>query len=352
MTYRVIQWSTGNVGRYAVRGIVNHPELELAGLWVHNEKKAGLDAAELCGLDEPTGVLATNDVDALLALGADCVCYTATADLRPHEAVQDLARILRAGVNVVSSSIVPLVWPAHAGEAITGPLEDACKEGGASCFTSGIDPGFANDVLPLLLTGVCERVDSIRVQEILNYATYDQPTVLFDTMGFARPLDAQPILLLPGVLTLAWGGTLQLLAAGLDVEIERVEEWHERIPAPETFEVPSGTVEKGTTAGMRFEIRGIVDGEPRIVIEHITRLREDIAPDWPAPPGKGGYTVLITGSPNIRCELSMEGDGGDENSAGLIVTAMRLLNAVPAVCEAPPGLLSALDIPILAGRLS
>jgi len=351
VTYRVIQWSTGNVGRYALRGIVHHPDLELAGLWVHSEKKAGLDAAELCGLDVSTGVVATDDVEEILALDADCVCYTATGDLRGPEALEDLTRIAGSGKNIVSSSLVPLVWPAHVA-VWAKPLEDACRAAGVSAFTSGIDPGFANDVLPLLLSGVCERIDSVRVQEILNYATYDQPEVLFETMGFAKPLDAQPIMLQPGILTMAWGGVIGLLAAGLGADVERIEEWHERVPAPETFQVPSGTVEAGTTAGMRFEIRGIVRGEPRIVVEHVTRMREDIAPAWPQPPGKGGYTVLITGSPTIRCELSMEGDGGDENSAGLIVTAQRLLNAIPAVCDAPPGLLSALDIPFVTGHLS
>jgi hypothetical protein len=349
MTYRVIQWSTGNVGRYALRGIIGHPQLELVGLWVHSEKKAGRDAAELCGLDEPTGVLATNDADALLSMDADAVCYTATADLRPYEAMDDIARILRSGKNVVSSSIVPMVWPPHAGEAITGPLEAACKEGGVSCFTSGVDPGFMNDILPLLLSGTCERVDSIRIQEILNYATYDQPTVLFETMGFGKPMDWSPILLLPGVLTLAWGSMVEVIAAGLGVELDRVDEWYERLPAPETFDVPAGTVEEGTMAGLRFEIRGIVGGEPRIVIDHVSRLHDDVGPDWPAPPGKGGYRVLIEGSPKVTCEVTMEGDGGDENSAGLIVTAMRCLNAAPAVCEAPPGLLSALDLPLVVG---
>jgi 2,4-diaminopentanoate dehydrogenase len=349
MTYRVIQWSTGNVGRYALRGIIGHPQLELVGLWVHSEKKTGRDAAELCGLDEPTGVLGTNDADALLAMDADAVCYTATADLRPYEAMDDIARILRSGKNVVSSSIVPMVWPPHAGEAITGPLEAACKEGGVSCFTSGVDPGFMNDILPLLLSGTCERVDTIRIQEILNYATYDQPTVLFETMGFGKPMDWSPILLLPGVLTLAWGSMVEVIAAGLGVELDRVDEWYERLPAPETFDVPAGTVEEGTMAGLRFEIRGIVGGEPRIVIDHVSRLHDDVGPEWPSPPGKGGYRVLIQGSPKVTCEVKMEGDGGDENSAGLIVTAMRCLNAVPAVCEARPGLLSALDLPLVVG---
>ena len=350
MAYRVIQWSTGNVGRYALRGIINHPELELVGLWVHSEKKAGMDAGELAGVG-PVGVIATNDVDALLALDADVVVYNATGDLRPHEAVEDTVRILNSGKNVVGTALVPMVYPPSAPEQMRDPIEEACIRNKVSCFTSGIDPGVANDLLPLVVTGLAERIDSLRVQEILNYATYDQPEVLFHTMGFAKPLDHTPILLLPGVLSLAWGCIVNVLAAGMGVELDEIREVVvEKIPAPETFEVPSGTVEKGTMAGLRFEIQGIVGGEPRIVVEHITRLREDIAPHWPPPPGKGGYKVRLEGSPTITLTLEMEGDGGDENSGGLIVTATRLLNAIPAVVEAPPGLLSALDLPLITGK--
>src|SRR5439155_23573980 len=133
VTYRVIQWSTGNVGRYALRGIVHHPDLELAGLWVHSEKKGGLDAAELCGLEESTGVVATNDVEEVLAIDADCVCYTATGDLRGPEALEDLTRIAGSGKNIVSSSLVPLVWPAHVA-VWAKPLEDACRAAGVSAF--------------------------------------------------------------------------------------------------------------------------------------------------------------------------------------------------------------------------
>ncbi len=197
MTYRVIQWSTGNVGVAALRCIIKHPELELAGLWVHSSRKAGKDAGELCGLP-PVGVRATNDVDALLALDADCVSYTATADLRPADAIADMARIARSGKNIVSSSVVAMVWPEHVDDTMRAPLEDACRETGVSCFTSGIDPGWANDILPLLLTGTCENVEHLRVMEIVNYAHYEQPTVLFDTMGFGKTLDAKPLLLIPG----------------------------------------------------------------------------------------------------------------------------------------------------------
>jgi len=324
--------------------------MQLAGLWVSSDAKAGRDAAELAGLDEPTGVIATTDADALLAMDADAVCYTATGDLRPVEAIEDLTKILAAGKNVVSSSLVPLVHPAGALEAFTAPLEDACKKGGTSFFTSGIDPGFANDVLPLLLTGVAEHIESVRVQEVLNYATYDQPEVLFETMGFGKAMDHVPILLAPGVLSLAWGGTVRLLADGLGVTLDEIRETFERREATETFTTKPGTVEKGTMAGLRFEVQGIVGGRARIVVEHVTRMHDAIAPDWPAPPSKGGYRVIIEGSPRMVCEFTLEGDGGDENSGGLIVTAMRLVNAIPAVCAAPPGLLSVLDLPAITGR--
>jgi 4-hydroxy-tetrahydrodipicolinate reductase len=349
MSYRVVQWSTGNVGVHALRGIIDHPDLELAGVWVHSPAKVGADAGDLCGRP-PTGVRATSDVDALLALGADCVSYTATADLRPHEAVVDLCRILESGANVVSTSIVPLVWPAAFDKAQTAKLEAACQAGGTSMFTSGVDPGFANDLLPLLLTGVCSRIDSVRVQEILDYATYDQPTVLFETMGFGQALDAEPLLLLPGVLSYAWGGTIGILAAGLGVEVDEIREWHERRPAPETFTVPSGTIQKDTTAALRFEVQGIVGGEPRIVVEHVTRMREDLEPDWPSGHGQGFYRVIITGSPSITVDLVAEDDDGDHNGGNLVITVMRCLNAIPAVCAAPPGLVSTLDLPLVTGR--
>ena len=347
MAYRVIQWSTGNVGALALRAILSHPELELAGLFVHGDAKAGRDAGELCGL-APVGVRATQDFEALLALDADCVCYTATADLRPMQAVEDMCRLLASGKNVVSSSVVGLVEPRALGPQIAGQLERACEKGGSSFFTSGIDPGFANDVLPLLLSGLCERCDSIRIQEIVNYATYAQPEVVFGTMGFGQPMGATPLLLTPGALRFAWGGTLRLLAQGMGVELDEIREWHERRPAPEDFETPIGKVAQGTMAALRFEVQGIVAGRPALVVEHVTRLRDDVAPDWPS--GAGGYRVIIEGVPRMVCQLDMADEKGDHAVGGVVMTATRLVNAIPAVCAAPPGLLSALDLPLITGR--
>jgi len=347
MSHRVIQWSTGNVGTYALRAILNHPELELAGLWVHSEKKSGRDAGELCGIG-PVGLAATNDADALLDLDADCVVYTATADLRLGEALDDVCRILRAGKNVVSSSIVPLVHPTHLGPDVEQRLRDACREGNASFWTSGIDPGFANDVLPLTLSGLCERWTQIRIQEIVNYATYDQPEVVLGTMGFGKPMDELPLLLQPGSLGLAWGGSIRILAEGLGLELDEITQHYECLPAPRDLDTPMGTIAEGTRAALRFEVSGVVDGEPRLVVEHVTRMHDDLAPDWPR--SDGGYHVIVEGVPRMVCKLDMEDEHGDHAVGGVVLTATRLVNAIPAVIAAEARPLSALDLPLVTGR--
>jgi 4-hydroxy-tetrahydrodipicolinate reductase len=264
------------------------------------------------------------------------------------EAFGDICRILASGKNVVSCSLVGLVEPTSLGPQLTKRLEEACRSGGASFLTSGIDPGFANDVLPLVLSGLCERWDQIRIQEIVNYATYDQPEVVFGTMGFAQPLDSTPLLLTPGALTFGWGGTIRLLARALGVELDEVEQWHERIPAPESFDTPLGRVEEGTMAALRFEVRGVVNGKPVLVVEHVTRLRDDLAPEWPQ--GEGGYRVIIEGVPRMVCNLDMEDEHGDHAVGGVVLTATRIVNAIPAVCDASSGLLSALDLPLITGK--
>jgi 4-hydroxy-tetrahydrodipicolinate reductase len=348
--HRVIQWSTGNVGKLALGSIIQHPELELVGLWVHSPDKAGKDAAEIAGLSSPTGVLATNDADALLALAADAVCYTATGDLRPHEAVDDMCRMLESGKNVVSTSVVSLLYPPKADRSMVERLEAACKQGNTSCFTSGIDPGFANDLLPLVISGFAERIDTVRVVENLDYSTYMQPEVLFETMGFGKPLDHTPLLLIPGALTIAWGGAIHMIAAGLGVEVEEIKEVVEREPAERDLHTAVGVVEEGTMAGLRFEVQGIVDGQPAIIVEHVTRMQPDVAPQWPQPSGGGAYLITIEGSPSFACTLEMLGTDGDHNTGGLVATGMRIINAIPAVCAAAPGVLSTLDLPLVTGR--
>jgi hypothetical protein len=349
MRYRVAQWGTGNVGRLALSAIIDHPELELVGLVVHTPAKAGKDAGELCGRD-PVGVVATTDPAEVLALKPDCVSYNAGGDLRPLEAVDDICRVLEAGSNVVSTSVVSLLHRRSADPAVVERIEAACAAGGTSCFTSGIDPGFANEVVPMVLTGACERVDFIRVMEILNYASYDQPELLFEMMGFGKPPEHVPPLLIPGVLTSLGSGPLYGIAEALGVELDEVREVSDRWNAETDIETKGGLIATGTMAAMRFELQGLVDGEPVVAVGHVNRMDDAAAPEWPQPVGKGSYRITVDGSPSIKCELEFVGEDGDHNTGGLLVTAMRTLHAIPAVCAAPSGMLGANDVGLVTGR--
>ncbi len=347
--YRVIQWATGHVGKHALRAIAQHPEMDLVGLWVSRDDKAGQDAGALCDIG-PIGVKATRAAAALLALDADCVSYAAATDYRPTEAIDDMCRILASGKNLVTSSFVPLIYPSQIVPAFAQQLEEACQAGRSSFYCSGIDPGFSPDALPIVLSSLSERIESVRAQEIFNYATYDQPETLFKVMGFGQPPGTPVPLLIPGALSMAWGASVRMVADALGVELEEIRQWHEVALAEETFEISCGRIEKGTVAGIHFEVSGIVRGKPVIVVEHVTRLRDDIAPHWPQGIGPGNYRVTIEGMPSMRCDLQIGFKSHDHNIDGCVGTAMRLVNAIPAVCKATPGVKTWLDLPVIAGR--
>jgi 2,4-diaminopentanoate dehydrogenase len=352
MAIKVAQIGTGNVGRHALTQLITDPRFELTGVWVSSESKAGKDAAELAGLDDSTGVTATTDLDAILADKPECAVYTAMADNRLPDALEDYRRILAAGINMVGSSAVFLQYPWQVLPAeLVNPIEEATQQGKSSLFVNGIDPGFANDLLPLALAGTCQRIEQIRCMEIINYDTYDSATVMFDVMGFGKPLEDLPMLLQPGVLSLAWGSVVRQLAAGLGIDLDEVSETYVREPAPEDFDIASGHIAKGTAAALRFEVRGMVKGEPAVVLEHVTRLRNDLQPDWPQPAQDGGsYRIEVTGEPSYALDLCLSSPNGDHNHAGLVATAARVVNAIPAVVAAPPGIRTTLDLPLITGN--
>ncbi len=361
---KVAVWGPGSMGVIALRGVIDHPELELVDVVVHSDAKAGRDAGELCGI-APVGVVATQDPAALLAGDADVVVYAAGANLRPLEAVEDMVSILRAGKNVVSCSVVPLVFP-DAPEpersAFTEPLRQAALDGGVSFFTTGIDSGFANDVLPLVLTGVSRVIESVRVTEMFNYATYPDKAAVYEILGFGKPPEFTAFAATPGVFTFGWGPVLHQLAAALGTKIDHIEESNERIPATESFDTPTGHIAAGTIAAMRSTLTGYVGDNATFVVDHVTRMRDDVAPDWPQPhitiepkdlgyglaSGRGLYRVEIEGSPSMRCEFEMA-DDHDHDLGARMAGSSRMVNAIPAVCAAPPGLLSALDLPLVTG---
>ncbi len=178
--------------------------------------------------------------------------------------------------------------------------------------------------------------------------TYDSAAVMFDVMGFGKPIDETPMLLQPGVLSLAWGSVVRQLAAGLGIELDEVTEEHTRVPAPEDFDIAAGHIPAGTTAALRFEVRGMRDGKAAVVLEHVTRLRDDLCLERPQPAQEGGsYRVVVTGEPSYTLDLCLSSPNGDHNHAGLVATAAQVVNAIPAVVAADPGIRTTLDLPLI-----
>jgi hypothetical protein len=217
---RVIQWATGNVGRHAAAAIHRHPDLELVGALVYSDAKAGRDVGDICGLG-PIGVTATTDRDAVVALDADCVVYTPQGEMDPMGALDDICRLLASGKNVVSTAVTAFIHPASAGAAVVERLDAACAEGGTSFHGTGIEPGWAGEVLPLTMSGILHRVDSILVQELMDYSTYGSTEMMFDIMGFGLPPDAPVPLADADLAGRTFRAPLTLLADGLGGTIER-----------------------------------------------------------------------------------------------------------------------------------
>jgi 2,4-diaminopentanoate dehydrogenase len=319
---------------------------------VSTPEKVGKDAGELAGLDLATGVPATDDLDAVLATAPDCVVYCAMGDTRLPEAMADCRRILSAGVNIVGSApgVLQFPWGVIPDKYIAR-IEDAAREGNSSIFINGVDPGFANDLIPFAFASTCTEIEQVRCMEIADYATYDGAEVMFEVMGFGNPIGDFPILFQPGVLSIAWGTAIRQLAAGLGVEVDEIKDSVDQEPAPEDIDVAVGRIAEGTVAAVRFQIEGCVGGRPVIVIEHVTRLRDDLRPDWaqPAQPG-GSYRVEITGEPNYVVDICPTSRKGDHNHAAIVAAAGRIVNAIPAVIAAPPGIRTPIDLPLITGK--
>lgn len=344
---RIIQFSTGNVGRHALPMIIERPGLELVGLHAYGSDKVGRDAAQICGRSEPTGVTATDDVDALVALGADCVVYTSQAEMRPQQAIEEICRFLRAGTNVVGTSMVWLVAPQHADTWIREPLEQACRDGGSSLYINGVDPGYSGDSLVYTALTLAGRATSVTVSEICDYGSYDDAEFTGVSFGFGTMPDHTPIMFAPGVLASLWGGQVRSLADVLGVHLDEVRERHESWPATDQIDCAMMTVAPGQVAAVRFAVEGVHDGQPVITMEHVNRLTPAAAPDWPYPPdGRlGVHRVVVRGNPGVEINTHLGLDGVDHNDGGVISTAARAVNAIDAVCAAPPGLLAVKDLP-------
>ena len=349
-----VVWGTGNVGRAAVRAVAAHPGLTLAAVLVHDAAKVGRDAGLIADLGHELGVLATDDVDAALGAGPRAIVYAASGDIRFDEALADVTRAVRGGAVVVTPALYPLYDQRNAPTELREPVLDAIADGGGSLFVSGVDPGWGNDVLPLLVSGLGSTVDVLRCQEIFDYSTYEQPDSVRYLVGMGQPMDYEPPMLMPGVPTMVWGGQVRLMARALNVELDEVRETLDRRALDTTVTTRTmGEFTEGTQGAVRFEVQGIVGGEPRIVIEHVTRIHPSCAPDWPQPPsGAGAHRVIVEGRPRIEVTVEATDEGENRSAGGNATAAGRLVNAIEWLVDAKPGLYDALDVPIKPGHLT
>jgi 2,4-diaminopentanoate dehydrogenase len=343
---RVAQWATGTVGRHAVAAIAAHPELELVGALVYSDAKAGRDVGELCGLG-PLGVVTTKEPDDIVASDADCVLYMPQGEMNPMGALDDICQLLAAGKNVVSTAVTSLIYPASMGAEVVDKLEAACAAGSTSFHATGIEPGWAAEVLPLTMSGLFGRIDSLLVQELLDYSTYDVAFMLFDVMGFGMAPDAAVPLADPVLAGSTFRGSLMLVADGLGATIDDFTYDRQVSVAAAPFDVKAGRIEAGTVSAQRFSCSAIIGGRKALTIEHITRLGDEQAPEWPT--GRG-WKVTVEGRPSMVLESRIATHGEDETDQGCLGTAMHAVHAIAPVCAAAPGIRTFLDLPTIVGR--
>jgi hypothetical protein len=348
--YKVAVWATGGVGRYAIRTIANRPTFEVAGAWVHSRHKDGQDVGTLAGI-EPLGVTATRDKDALLSGDIDCVMYAGPAGSRPKEALEDFCQILSAGKNLVTTSLPGLVYERGSlSDRYLDPIREATRAGSSSMFSSGIEPGFGCDLFPIALMTMSHSVYSVRGIEISNYSQYPVEFDMRELFGFGQPLDYQGGLKAPGVLRWGWGAAVTMVADALGVELDEIREACEFQPTPRRLETACGVIESGTVGAIWAKCIGVVDGQEVIAIEHVDRMADDLAPDWPVSRSggtDGTWRVMIDGEPSFDGEFEVGfQEGENANDQGLLATGMHAVNAIPWVCDAEPGIVDALHMPL------
>lgn len=348
---RVVVWGTGFVGKMVIAEIVDHPLFELVGVGVNDPAKVGRDAGELAGIG-PIAVTATDDVDALIALGPDALVHYGPTAAAAQDNLRLIGAFLRAGIDVSSTAMTPWVWPAMAQNPPSwiDPITEACKAGGASCFTTGIDPGFANDLFPMTLMGLCGSVRKVRALELLDYINYTG--AYEDEMGIGRPPEFDALLQHRDILVMGWGATVPMMAHAVGIELDEITTTWDKWVTDEAIATAKGVIHPGEVAAIRFTINGVFRGETRIQLEHVNRIGPSAAPDWPRGDNDDVYRVEIEGSPSIFQETAFrftDGSGRDAAAAGCLATGLRALNAVPALNELPPGWVTALDLPLVPG---
>ena len=333
--YRVVQWATGNIGTKSLRGVVEHPAMDLVGVYVYSPDKVGREV-------DGTGVVATDSIDDIIALGADCILYMPRAcDF------DDVCRLLASGANIVTTR-GEFHRPASMDPDVRARVEAACQEGRASIHSTGSSPGFITEAVPLVLTSIQRRLDLLTIEESADMSRRDSPGLIFDVMGFGRPPEAISDGRLQHGLH-SFGPSLQLLAESLSMPLDSLEAGGEVAVAARTVEIAAGTLEAGTVAAQRTTVAGIRDGRPLVQFHAIWYCTPDLDPAWDVRPT--GWRITVDGDAPLAVELPFPFPLEEmaERSPGY--TANRAVNAVPYVMAAAPGIRTSVDLPQIIARL-
>jgi 2,4-diaminopentanoate dehydrogenase len=339
---RVVQWATGNIGVRALRGVIEHPELTLAGVYVTSDAKVGQDAGDLCGLPA-TGVIATNDIEEIIALKPDCVLYMPSLCT-----MDEVCALLASGANVVTTR-GEFHHPASMDPAVRAAVENACRAGGTSIHSTGSSPGFISEALPIALASIQRRLDALTINEFADLSKRDSPDLLFNIMGFgAPPADFDVRRFAYGAI--AFGPSLRHLADALGMPLDSVESTGELAAARETIRIAAGPLEKGTVAAQKMIVTGVRDGRPLLRFAATWYCTDIIDQDWDLR--ATGWHVVVDGDApldiDIRFAVAIERMG--DASPGY--TANRAVNAVRVVCAAPPGIQPTAALPQIIANLA
>jgi hypothetical protein len=342
MTYRVVQWATGLVGKEAIKGVLAHPELELVGCWVHSADKVGRDVGELCDLD-PIGVKATGSIDDICALDADAVVYAPVL-----ASTRDVIRLLESGKNVVT----PVGWIYPGDTPGIAALQAACLTGNTTLHGTGINPGGITERFPLMLSALCRNIRHVRAEEFSDIRNYPTDMVVREVMLFGKEPDVAAKSPMIEILGHGFMQSIDMVAAelGWTLDAEKVSK-HEMAVATKDLDTPVGVIGKGTVAAQRFTWQGTVDGEPVMTVRVNWLMgSEHLDPPWQL--GEQRFEVAFDAEPPVACTFHGLHPPviGENPEIGLIPPAQHCVNAIPYVVRAEPGIKTYLDLPLLAGR--